>query len=172
MGEETWTIFFVSLCSSLVVFVFPHAAFAIEIFFCLFELVFRPRTAEKVVHHIATPIAITCALIRGFPSPGILAILSFGINASNLVVAASKLTYLNRPQDVNKQNLLRLSFFCCFFGRVTIPLIFTFFILKNISLDSNRPDWSRLYATAVLMLLFLNLQLTYNLFVASRLKNV
>lgn len=147
---------------------FPEMAFAIEIFVCFSELVFFKcyNVPEKLVHHVSAPVAIVCALIRGYPDINSLSILSFGINVSNLTVGVCKYSYLCKKPLARKEWLLFTSFALCLIGRVGVPSIFAFHILKD--LIHTRPEWARIYATCVLMLLYLNYQITFNLYSAFR----
>jgi hypothetical protein len=168
--KQAKSIIITSSLSCLCILIgFPMVAFAIEMFVCFSELVLLKcvNFPEKLVHHVSAPVAIACALTRGYPDIHSLSILSFGINVSNLTVGVCKFTYLGKKQPARKEGLLFLSFALCLIGRVGIPSIFAFHILKDLVLHS-RPEWARIYATCVLMLLYLNFQITFNLYSAFR----
>ena len=162
-------ILIVSLVNCVIVWMEPVVAFASEICFCAYEMIFRRKemSPEKILHHIATPISITCALVRGYPEKWTFAVVSFGINLSNGVVCGCKILH-KRKKFGNKKLLLFLSFLLCFGGRVCIPSTVSCLIFTDLFHEPNRPQWTRIYATCLLILLFLNFQITFNLYLASR----
>ena len=139
-------------------------AFAVEVGFCFFELLYLSRSrdlpipASVWVHHIATPICVQCGLLRS--DWRLLAKLSFAMALSAGVLCVSKLVYRRRADG--KGLLLQISFFVVVVFRLVVPGVILGSILVDLLTDP--PPWARLYATSALMLWVLNAQMAHSLY--------
>ena len=136
--------------------------FGIEIGVCCFELIYlRNRmSVDTLVHHICTPVAIVGSL--SLPSVGVamLAYLCGSLSVGNAIILTSKLM----ATSSTKRRGLLLSFLAGLVLRVVIPILIVLSLIVDIVSDASRPEWTRLYVTAMLMLLFLNVQLVVALY--------
>ena len=144
---------------------FAILAFGIEIGVCLFEATYlRARmSVDTMVHHVCTPVAIIGSLVRPVPL-STLAVLCGSLAAGNGVILSSKVLYTKFGSDEFKRNGLLASFLAGSLLRVLVSLAIVLMLIAEVLGDAARPDWTRLYVTAMLMLIFLNCQLVAALF--------
>ena len=144
-------------------------SFGIEIGYCLFDLVVsdsrRRLGVEVLVHHTCSPVAIFLSLFRPNISLSLLGILNLSLSVSNVVTTVSRFLYQSGKRIPKAQGLL-VSCMCGFICRIAIPLYCVCVILSDLKRDRDRPEWARLYASSIMMLMYLNVQCVYNIFVA------
>jgi hypothetical protein len=146
---------------------FLFISFGIEIGICVFDL-FQQPTPEVLVHHICTPTAICFSFFRPSISVSLLGILNGSICISNFVSSLCRLVHIRWRSLASKSNGLLTSFVCGLLFRIAAPGVIVSMILRDLWEDKERPDWARLYATSVLMLMYLNIQLVFTYFIAWR----
>ena len=133
-------------------------SFGIEIGCCLFDFVSGAvGTPDVFMHHVSTPIAIGFSLLRPEISLWSLALLNFTVSLSNIVSSLCKLVYLKNRTAKNR--CLAVTIGAAILGRIFIPGFIVVGILTDLYRTEDRPGWTRLYVTSLLMLLYLNVQL-------------
>jgi hypothetical protein len=142
-------------------------AFSIEIAFCLWESLYLGRSnrlpVESITHHVCTIFAIPISMYVTDLPLGLLVQLSLSVSSGNVVVCSSKLLYRKSPESKRiKQIGIVISFWVSILYRILIPtvnvgwIMFHFFFRID---PGERPGWTRLYLTSLLMLLALNYQM-------------
>ena len=137
------------------------SAFSAEIGMCVFELLYlgihRRLPVDALVHHVCAPVSIALSLFTS-AEIGLLAKLSLSINVSNIVLTSSRLWW--RRTRVG----LLVSLITCMACRIILPVYIVSQLVWAVVIDPNRPEWSRLYCTSMLMLTYLNCQLTFSVY--------
>lgn len=138
-------------------------AFAIEIAICVVDLALKKNSLETLVHHVFTPICICLSLQVPGLSPTILVMSSMAVAGSNFVVCATKIGY-QRNRLWSNYSGLTIAFFASVIGRVFLCLYVVIHIGKYMFLElDDRPGWTRLYISGLLMLYSLGLQMTWQI---------
>lgn len=141
-------------------------AFAIEISVCIFEVMYLSRkkrlSVESMVHHVCTPVAILCSLTRSGVDFRILAQLSLVTSLSNIIISGSKIMYLKI--FIKNSSGLTISLAACIAWRILGPAVLVTALVVEIMVDPGKPGWTRIYVTSLLLLLYLNGQLTYGIY--------
>ena len=146
---------------------FLISSFSIEIGICFFEFFLFSKTlsVDILVHHVCTPICIVGFLLWPVGRLNIyeLGILSLVTGISNIIVTLSKLVCLKNP--IYKKIGIQLSLYTCIVTRVIIPSIIVISIVTRVfkSPLEERPEWTRVFLTAISILIFLNFRMTLNL---------
>ena len=148
-------------------------SFGIEIGYCVFELVRVmavnrskkfPLPVDTLVHHVCTPLVICFSLFRPAIPIGLLAVLNGAIATSNGVTSLGRILYMNRGSMESKKSGLLAACSTGLVCRIAIPAYVMLVIFADLWQDKQRPEWTRLYASSLLMLMYLNCQLVYVLF--------
>lgn len=149
------------------IYVFVFIAFASEIAFCVWESIYLGRSGrlpvESITHHICTIFAIFMSLYVPDIPLGLLVQLSLSVSVGNVIVCASKLMYRKSDRREQMKKIgISVSFWFSILYRIVIPTINVGWIMFHFffRLDAlDRPGWTRLYLTFLLMLLALNYQM-------------
>lgn len=171
--RESICIFLISTSTASLILLFSgvvftqtvpiYVSFGIEIGSCVSDLfVGSIPTPDVFMHHVSTIIAISFSLFRDNISLEMLGVLNGSVCVSNLVASCSRLLYLRSCELRFKQRGLLLTTAVAVVCRVMIPGWIVFEILLDLYRDGDRPEWARLFATSLLMLMFLNLQLVWS----------
>ena len=147
--------------------------FSLEIGFCSFELIYLGRasrlTVESLTHHVCTMFAIPMSLHVVRLPMGLLVQLSLSVAVGNAIICASKIIY--RIDDSGKKFEkkkfgIMVSYWSSVVYRILIPTVDVFWVLYHFFFHMTtmeRPGWTRLYLTSLLMLLALNYQMVYTM---------
>ena len=136
-------------------------SFGIEVGFCVFELLLqRPLSVETLVHHMCTIGSISFSLIRPSISINLLAFLNGSVVISNATTSLSRLLYHRTGSRFIKSRGLFVSWIVAVVFRLVSPVLCASVILTDLFLDPDRPEYSRIFSTSVLILVYLNFQLT------------
>jgi hypothetical protein len=159
-----------SITDSIILIV---VSFGIEIGYCVFELIRvmamnrskkSPLPVETLVHHICTPIVICFSLLRPAIPIGLLAVLNGAVATSNGVTSLGRILYMSTGSIESKKFGLLTACITGVLCRLSVPMYVIGVIFSDLWQDQQRPEWTRIYATSLLMLMFLNCQLVYVLF--------
>ena len=147
--------------------------FSVEIAFCVFETIYLGKAGrlaiESITHHVCTIFAIPMSLFVPRLSTGLLVQLSLSVAVGNAIICASKIIYRfddSSSRFSKKEIGIFVSYWSSVLYRIIIPTVDVLWIMYHFFVNlhaSERPGWTRLYLTSLLMLLALNYQMVYTM---------